>query len=157
MKVKDITYLRDEMIKIALYHKVNHEVAEDIVQDVFYKLCKIEQRDGNLDRITYKGEINMVYIFKMIGNAVKDRYKSEKRMVYVDNYFDEGGCIEQPSTLPGEVDRILQKEGRFYHRLYIAYFNDKISIRKLSKETGVGTQTIFQGIKYIKTKLRDII
>lgn len=156
MKVKDITYLRDEMIKIALYKKIDIETANDIVQDVFYKLCKMEQRDGNIDRIVWKGKLNMVYIFNMIHNRAYDIRNKTKNIVYVDTYFNEG-VTEQPSLLPAEANDILIKEGAFYHKLYIAYFNDKISIRKLSVKTGIGTQTIFQGIRHIKNKLKELL
>jgi len=159
MLVKHIINKRTEFQKIAMYHDLNQEDAEDIVQDVYYKLCKMEARDGNINRIEWKGELNMVYIFAMIRNAVVDGNKSKKRREKVASNVRHYGkhTSEQPTLLLLDVDKLLQKEGAFYHKLYDAYFNDKISMRKLSSATGIGVQTIYQGVKHIRTKLKRII
>ena len=156
MTVNDITSKREEFISIAMWHKIQRDEAEDVVQDVYLKLCQMQCKEGSIDRIYWKGELNMVYIFTMIRNIIATKKKKASRTVYVEQYFNEGQ-IEQPGTLIKEVDVVLQKEGAFYHKLYVAYFNDKISMRKLAKETNIGTQTIYQGIKHIKTKLKAII
>jgi hypothetical protein len=156
MQVKDITKYYKEFIAIAKYHDTDDETAKDVVQDVFLKLCEIQQREGSIDRLTYRGKLNMVYIFNAIRNTIYTKKKKAKKMQYVWAYANEG-MSEQPGMLLGEVNEMLQNEGAFFHKLYISYFNDKISIRKLSKETGIGTNTIFQGITFIKNKIKAVI
>ena len=159
MQVKDIIDKRDEFLKIAMYHGMEMSDAEDIVQDVYYKLCKMEAKDGNIDRIVWKNRLNMVYVFTMIRNAITDvaKYQAKKtKAIPVIRHYAKM-TTEQPTLMLKDVDKVLRKEGAFYHKLYDAYFNDKISMRKLSKETGISVQTIYQGVKHIRVKFKTIL
>lgn len=96
----------------------------------------------------------MVYIFNAIRNILLVDIKKSKQNVTVAYETYHSPCVYQPTLTRNEINGIVIKEGAFYHKLYIAYFNDVISIRKLSKESGLGVQTIFQGLKHIKTVLK---
>ena len=45
----------------------------------------------------------------------------------------------------------------FDQRIFNIYRNDKISMRELSKQTRIGTSTIFHTIKYCKERIKENI
>ena len=154
MKVHDITNLYPKLLDIAMYHNATQEEAEDVVQDLFVKLKEIEIKEGSIDRLTYKGKINMVYLF----NSIRNRVYNQKR------YSNKFICIADISPMEShahslaqsEIDDQLVKMGSYYHKLYHAYFNDNISMRKLAEETNISLTTIYYGLRHIKNTLKPI-
>jgi len=155
MTVENIVYLRQKMIDIAKYHNATNEEAEDVTHDLFIKLKEIEIKDGNIDKIFYKGNVNMVYIFNAIRNMVYNIKNKTNRSVCIDDIIPMS--THEPSLVDIEVQEQLLDMGRYYHSLYDAYFNDNISMRKLAQETSISLTTIFYDLKYIKGKLKPIL
>lgn len=154
MKVTDILHLREKLIGIARYHNATQEEAEDVVQDVYIKLLEIEDKEGNIDRLTYKGKINMVYLF----NTVRNRVYNIKRITNRCVCIDEVGSVptHEHSMIKAEVDAKLLEMGAYYHSLHDAYFNDSISMRELAEKSKLSLTTIFYGVKHIKENLKPL-
>ena len=153
MVVKDILNLYPKLIDIARYHNATTEEAEDVVQDVYLKLQEIEKEEGDLDRLTYKGKINMVYLFNTVRNMVYNKKRHTNRIYCIDDFEPE---IHPHSMIETEVNNKLNDMGAYYHSLYDAYFNDIISMRELAKRSKISLTTIFYGVKHLKDELKPI-
>lgn len=152
MRVKDVANMYQDLLKIAKYHGVDYEDAQDIVQDLFVKLTEIENKEGSLDRLTYKGKINTVYLFNAIRNITINKRK----------YSDRNLQIEKDSVIPEftiqttEIKEHLKTLDPFCQKLYAAYMQDNISMRELSRKTNISVTTIFYGVKNIRETLKEI-
>jgi len=150
MKVKDVYQYRGKMQDIAKYFGATEQEAEDIAQEAFLKLYKIQQKEGNLNRLEYNNKINMVYLFNMVRNITisvhRKRIETQELTAHDISISDDFDKRERLA----EVKEILSTMPPFYRMLYEAYYNDDISLRKLSKETNVSLTTLYYAIKYIK-------
>ncbi len=156
MKVDDVVYLSYQMIDMALFNGATPEEAEDVVQDVFLKLCEIQEKEGNLNRLMYKDEPNKSFLYTAIANRVFD-LKRKQRMVDVDiDTVSSRNVTYQEGSVEREINEKLTSMGRWYHSLYHAYFGDDISIRKLSARTGISVTTLYWSLKHIKEQLKPI-
>ncbi len=152
MNVNDIINMRGEFLKMALYYGVDEDDAKDVVQDLYLKLLELQEKEGSLDRITFKGKLNKVYIF----NAIRNMILNKKR------YSDRNVRIEKDAVIPeftiqqSEIKEHLSMMDIFSQQLYDAYMTDNISMRELSKRTNISVTTIFYGVKNIRENLKEI-
>lgn len=185
MKVKDVTNMYQDLLKIAKYHGVDYEDAQDIVQDLFVKLTEIEKKEGNLNRLTYKGKINTVYLFNAVRNITLNKIRSKKNNIRIIDDYDEMISRERsdgvlysgknrniPSAIKddfltddtnpeydvkkAEIKEHLKTLDPFCQKLYTAYMQDNISMRELSRKTNISVTTIFYGVKNIRETLKEI-
>ncbi len=154
MQVKDIVHLYDKLLDIARYHNATVEEAEDVVQDLYLKLMEIQEKEGNINRMTYRGKINMVYLFNTLRNKIYNNKRTTNRCVCLDNMPE---LVQHPPSMAGvEVNDRLVKMGAYYHKFYDAYMNDNISMRELAKRTDISVSTVFYTVRAIKMNLKSI-
>jgi len=137
---------------MAKYHGAGYEDAQDIVQDLFVKLLEIEKKEGSLDRLTYKGKINTVYLFNAIRNIAHNKRRHTDRNVQVE----KDSSIPEFTIQTSEVKEHLKSLDPFCQKLYSAYMQDNISMRELSRKTNISVTTIFYGVKNIRETLKEI-
>lgn len=152
MKVADITHLYPELMKMAKYHGATEEDAADAVQDLYMKLLEIQKKEGSIDRITYKGNINTVYLFNAIRNIVLNKLRHSKRNVHIE----KDSVVHEFTIQQEEVQEHLKTLDPFCRKLYSAYMQDTISMRELSRKTNISVTTIFYGVKNIRETLKHI-
>lgn len=136
--------------------------AEDIVQEMYIRLNKY----ADAEKIVRKdGTINRAYIHFTLRNIFIDLTKERKKLnkVNIDQVHDLGVSYdyiqknEAELILEARIDEEMKTWHWFDMKLFKIYRNEKKSIRDLSKETHIGTSTIFHRIKYCKERLRENI
>ena len=96
---RDILPLKDRLYRLALRLTMQHEEAEDIVQDTLLKLWNIVSRGGQIENID-------AYAITMCRNLALDRLRQNSRHIVS---YDSETMPEAPSENP--YDRIFVKEG----------------------------------------------
>lgn len=155
MTLNDITHRYQDMIKIAKYLGASDDMAQDIAQECFLKLGEIQQREGNIDRITYNGKLNMTYIFSMVKNI-------HLNICRVNNKTSDCEIPEiktETNDLANHVKDALNQLGlNWYHkRITEVYLFQGYSIRELAKETTISPTNIFHTLKHSKAQLRKLV
>lgn len=144
-----------------MYHGASKDDSQDIVQDLYERLLRIQAKEGNIDRIFYKGKVNMVYLFNAIRNRTFNHLRDKKKTVAIDDEtyleYKRNKIVSPDDTLlESDVDNILLKMGPYYHKLYDAYIKNDISMRGLAEATTISLTTIFYGVKHIREILKPI-
>lgn len=161
MKVKDIQNRHKEFLSIARYCGMDEDTAKDVVQDTFLKLLEIEGREGSIDRITYKGNLNMVYVFNMIRNASIDILKANGMKVglyncigLIDSSFSSASDYDNTQHV---IDEILGdgESSHYYQNLKDAYYTQDTSLRRFSQDTGIHYMTIYRDIKELHSRIAE--
>lgn len=147
-------------------HYGEHEMAEDIVQEMYLKINKY------LDRAVTDGEVNGGYVRFVLMTMTYD-YKKYKQKI--DKFsIGDGFDIEQNVNLDdwgyGRFLRRLDQEinswddfDKKVFKLYVGTYGTqnikthglKVSIRRFSKESGISIMTIFKTLKHCKQRIKD--
>ena len=167
----------DEWVKMAKSFKLNSEDANEIVQEMYLRMYDYTK---DVDRIMYnKKEINTFYIyitmrniyysrFLQFGKAVKNKkiylfsefnrddiHKLYEEVVedyndFIDNYEKKVKLEELFNVIDKEID-----DWYWYDKkLTRLYFNTKMSMRDISKETKISLSSIFNTLTNAKEKIR---
>ena len=143
-----------KLLDMAKYHGAGCEDAQDAVQDLFIKLLAIQQKEGNLNRLEYNGNINLVYIFNALRGIVNNKRRYDNYRLGNEKLSANRTC--EFTLHECEVNDRLKKMDGFSQQLYRAYMEDNISLRELSRRTNISVTTIFYGVKKIRETLKDI-
>lgn len=157
--IDDIANRHKEWKKIAVYCGCPLDLVDDIVQDMYYKLCKIAADEGGLCRITYNGNVNMVYMFSMISNAITSEHRKKKPVDFIENVHDMVNAevfIEKPyHDLIDAIHQTLNKMHWYDRQLFMLYVNSGKSMRKISAETGISLTSINNTIQNVKRTIKE--
>jgi len=135
------------------------EFAEDIVQEMYLRLDKY----GDKNKIFMAdGKINKAYIFFTLRNIFRNLCIQRSKHKKVD--------LNELKHIPVEFEYISKDEGRnkfegkikkeietwhWYDQMLFKYYRENNwSMREASKNTGIGTASVFRTIKYCKDRLR---
>lgn len=154
----DIYNYNTDLCRIARYHTASEDIAKDAVQSLYLKLCEMQQKEGNLDRLFYNGKLNMVYIFTALRNIIINEYRQQKNLEPLPDRFElRPDHPEEIET--GELCREVKNElaqMREYDRLMVyAYYTEGHSIRSLAKVTGISTKNIYITLRRVKDSLSE--
>tara|TARA_R110002020_G_scaffold338579_2_gene553887 strand:+ start:1324 stop:1839 length:516 start_codon:yes stop_codon:yes gene_type:complete len=160
LTINDFIPLENE-IKAMVTH-LGSKSPEDSVQEVYMKLLNIQDKEGNLDRIEYKGKPNKSYLYLIARSVVvtehreaaKDVKRGEAFLQSLDSAEDMEYILEREEML----DRFIKEfeDMHFFSKkVFSAYVLDNHSINSLSEATLIGKQTIRNEIKYVKEKIRS--
>lgn len=133
---------REDWINIAKCFGV-HDYAEDIVQDMYLKL-----HDRLNPSMNWKS-----YVILTIRSLCMDYHKRNNKTVQLQTFsLADNKCTDGQlllDELQAEIDKLSLSEQSLFETLHI----DKISMCKLSKETGINKTRIFRMNRDIKQKL----
>lgn len=147
-----------EWLKMAYSFGLPYDDANDIVQEMYLKLAEIAQKEGGLERIAYKGDVNTCYIYVIIKNRAFDQKNlfttfTDKHEVPGETYDCEHDEAEQ-----ARIDALSEtvNELHWYNKRVLE-LSQEMSIRQISAATGIHYMSIFNTIKkskeYVKKKL----
>jgi len=155
MTINDFTPLYSKMIGMTIYHGATGDEAADIVQGLFCKLIEIERKEGDLDRISFKGKPNLGYLF----TATRNMYLTLKRKGrHVANDAELPEIItQQKSSMEIDVDNALDKMHHYHKKLFNVYVSENHSLRSMSRATNISVSTLFYELKFIKNKLKTYL
>jgi RNA polymerase sigma factor (sigma-70 family) len=137
------------------------EAAADAVQSFYLKLCEMQQKEGNLDRIFYKGKLNMVYVFSSIRNILINEYRLTKHLEPIYEGIDEPLTESEPELSTDDMCACIKRElanMREYDRLMtLTYYSEDHSIRSLAETVGISSKNVFVTLKRVKDHMKSVI
>ena len=156
--------------RVAKYHNdwvelaevFDKDFAEDIVQEMYLLLHKYKVTE---QQMFTNGKPNRGYVFIIIRNIHFQLYNIRKRIDKCE-LNDEVYLMQDDFDLEKELDwnnfRIKAEDEvnswEWYDKkLFTLYRDNKTSIRKLAKETGISFVSIFHTLKANKQKLKRLL
>jgi RNA polymerase sigma factor (sigma-70 family) len=150
-----------EWIKIAIYVGANPNNVADAVQDMYLKLAEIQEKEGNLERITnLSGDVNTVYIFKLLTNESIKTHKKDSKTIELPNDID---ISDSNNNVPEEayqelitiINQSINEMHSYEKMLMELHFDYGMSMRKIEQNTGIPTHSIFHTLKNAKQKIKS--
>ena len=163
----------NDWIKMASSFKLNKNDANELVQEMYIRMYDYTK---DINRIMYKeNEINTFYIYITLRNLYYTNYtnygKRKKITLFTDieeqyNYginnianndedtntdYDKKVKLED---LCNKIDGIIDKWYWYDKKLTKLYFNTRMSMRDISKETKISLSSIFNTLTNAKEKIR---
>lgn len=137
--------------------------AEELVQELYLKLLELK----DIDKIRFKEELNMFYVYKMLRSIFINKTKKHIYTVEIDNdlietlsseEYDYEADAEWENKLL-QTNNILNEAKWFDSVLLRTYINEYHSIRSLSEATKISMSTIWSSLsktkKHIKNKYSE--
>lgn len=162
LKLDDFAKRQHEWVKIVVYFGADKELAHEIVQQMYLKIGEIQAKEGNLNRfINYQGQINTVWVFKVLQNLYIDHKKKKQisREFYDCEYAEE--TVEEIEKeyhiVISKMKLVILSFNEYEQMLLELYFVHNRSLREISKRTGIGVHSIFNTIKNAKEKIRKAV
>ncbi len=137
---------------MAMYFAKNEMLADDVLQDVFVKINRRKDKDGNLDFLQYKDGMNESYIFLMVKSCYYDIIRKETR--YADAIPKAG--LEQPKE-PSIMEHHLKGLNWYDRKLTEVYFKEEHTIRSLAAATHISPTNVFLTLKKTKAHIKHNI
>ena len=156
----------NEWLRVAMFHGLPIEDAQDLVQDFYCKLMELGKKEGSLDRIFVEdGSVNEVYIFQSIRNRAINFKKLNGKVVSLE----ENNCKElkweddkeireskeEDEVRLEKVAEVMKGLKRFDRNLLVVYYRDGKSLRKLAKEIGISFPTILYSYRTTKKHIKE--
>jgi DNA-directed RNA polymerase specialized sigma24 family protein len=156
--------------KVAKYHKdwvelasvFDKDMADDIVQEMYLLLHKYKVTE---EQMFTNGRINRGYVFIIIRNIHFQLFNIRKRINKVElndevykmvDDFDMEAELEWFEFRNKAEDEVNSWDW-YDKKLFTLYRDNKTSIRKLAKETGISFVSIFHTLKANKKKLKELL
>lgn len=145
---------------MAVYLGARWDDVDDVVQIMYLKLLEIEQREGSIQRMALpSGQINTLYVFKILQSAVIDQYRDEQKQVvieYIEHPIEPPDEMEyRHAELMGQIKSVIDGMHEYEQMMLELYFVYGYSMREIEKRTGIPTHSIFNTIKNCKEKIKE--
>lgn len=142
--------------------KLNSPNPQDTVQDMYLRLNKYVD---DPQRICFEhNEPNTFYVYCVIKNLIANEYKeTQKRpdLISAEEIRRQSDNLLHTEDYDHELDQTLEIieseiDGWYWYdkELFKIYFNDGLSIRKLSAKSHISASSIFNTLKNGKTKIK---
>lgn len=126
---------------------------------MYLKLAEMRYKEGNLMRlISYKNDINTVYMFKVLQNLTNDIKKVAKEVPFPEGYTlatNDESSEEEYNQLLTEIKDAISQMHTYDQMLLDLHFKHGKSMRQIERETGIPTYSIFNSIKNAKTRIKQ--
>ena len=114
------------------------DYAEDVVQEAYIKCLEKER-------------VNESYFFLTLRSLAMDLHRKQKKIIKVS--IDEVNIISEIEQ-QNEVLEIVNDFHWFDKEIFFLYYDNKMPMRKIAKETGISLKTIFTTIQKCNTKIK---
>ena len=160
MTVLDVYRYQPDLVRISNYLTSDSEAAADAVQNLYVKLCEMECKEGNLDRIFYKGKLNMVYVFAALRTILADEYRATKHLEPLQGHEDPLTEMEEDISTDEMCAcvRLELAQMREYDRLLtLTFYGENHSIRSMAKEVGISASNIYYTLEKVQSRIKSVI
>lgn len=156
--------------RVAKYHKdwvelasiFDKDMADDIVQEMYLLLHKYKVTE---QQMFTNGKINRGYVFIIIRNIHFQLFNIRKRINKVelnDEVYKMADDFDMEAELEwfefrNKAEQEVNNWDWYDKKLFTLYRDNKTSIRKLAKETGISFVSIFHTLKANKKKLKELL
>ena len=155
MNIDQVAIKLQKYKPMAMYFAKNEMLAGDVIQEAFVKIHKKYVKEGSLDFIKYKDDVNESYIFLVIKSCYIDIIRKEQR--YVDGISADNVNYTEEPTAPSVLENHLRGLSWYEKQLTKIYFEDEHSIRSLADATKISATNIFLTLKKTKEVIKNNI
>ena len=144
-------------------------LAEDVVQDVYLQLVT---SDNNRVLWIYSEGSGLNYLKKIVAVRVLSK-KSQfyrKRIAYKKNKINiDISSLEYQllnnnpvpdhykEKLKASIEKALDNFNYYEREVFLLYYESKLTYKELAKETGIPKISIFNTVRKVKTKLKELV
>lgn len=149
-----IAQKHDKWIDIVLSFGCNKRTAEDLVQEMYYKI-QLKLQEG-LD-ISYENDINYYYIFKTLRTMFYDLKRKGKNITIIplENLSisqNDVNYIKSYDKVKAELEKMY-----WYDRKVFEIINDGESIAEFSRKSYIKYYSLYNTYRKVKNKLKKIL
>jgi DNA-directed RNA polymerase specialized sigma24 family protein len=134
--------------------------AEELVQNLYLKLMEMT----NIQKIMYKQDINLFYLYKMLRSAHLNGIKKQTNHLPIDDDLLNKPAEEYSYSADNEFEErlrltneALEQEYWFGAQLLKVYVDEDHSIQSLHNVTGISNSTIWTQLRKTKTAVRNYV
>lgn len=148
------------LLQCAYNFTSNKDKAAELVQDLYLKLLELK----DINKIVYKNDINLFYLYKMLRSIFLNGTKKSITMLPIDEElynmshseydYDADADFERMVVLTNEA---LDSEYWFGKQLLKVYVEEGHSIQSLHNATGISNSTIWTQLNKTKKFVREYI
>jgi DNA-directed RNA polymerase specialized sigma24 family protein len=156
---------QNEWVAMSISIGIPRDLVDDIIQDMYIKVYNAHSNGTN---IMYNDtEPNKYYVYITLRNLYYDLLKKEKsfvRLSYLDDLDKlhltldefEPNELESLEKIIKNIDEEVSSWTHWYDRkLFKAYYKTDLSMRDLSKSTGISLTSIFNSCRRYKVFLQE--
>ena len=145
----------NEWLEIVLSFGCSEETAEDLVQEMYYKIHL--KLDKGLDIMYNKNEINYYYVFKTLQTLFYDLKRKGKNINMVS--LDEVKIGISDVDYDEPYDKIKKELSRmfWYDRKVFEIINGGESIADFSRNSEIHYYSLYHTYKKVKRKLKKLL
>lgn len=142
-------------IKIVKSFGCNNSIAEDIVQEMYYKII-IKIKKG-LNIKYNKDEINYFYIFRTLNSLYID-LKRKRKNIYIEGLENIKNKEDTPNyeNIYQDVQKELDKM-YWYDKKVFEIINSGESIASLSRKTHIAYYSLYNTYTKVKKRLKKLL
>jgi DNA-directed RNA polymerase specialized sigma24 family protein len=134
--------------------------ANELVQDLYLKLLELK----DIQKIMYKEDINLFYVYKMLRSIYLNGQKKSITMLPIDEELYNLSTSEYDEQADSDWERALALSNEaldqlywFDTKLFRVYIEENHSIQSLHNATGISNSTIWTSMKKTKQYVRDYV
>ena len=145
----------NQWLEIVLTFGCNNETAEDIVQEMYYKIhLKLE---SGLDILYNETEVNYYYVFKTLQTLFFDLKRKGKNITKVSLDEVKIGVLDVNYDEP--YDKVQEELSKmfWYDRKVFEIINGGESIADFSRNSEIYYYSLYHTYKKVKKKLKKLI
>jgi DNA-directed RNA polymerase specialized sigma24 family protein len=152
------------LIAVSYNFTQDKDKAEELTQNLYLRLLELP----DINKIKYKGDINLYYLYKMIRSSFLNENKKQINVLpinediieYMEDVPYDYDTDNQHEQLITDVRYILDNDIDWFSSLLLkVYLDDDHSIESLHKETRISKSTIWSSLnktkKFIKNKINE--
>tara|TARA_R110002020_G_scaffold148713_2_gene324727 strand:+ start:33 stop:548 length:516 start_codon:yes stop_codon:yes gene_type:complete len=137
-------------------------LSEDIIQEAYLRIDKYKDTvSGKL--IDEKGDVNKFYMFSIVRNTLKTVLKKEGSYISFSEFFyeesDNDVNLEYERAyqeLINDISAYVNSLGKYKSMLFNLYYKTDLSLRKISKGTGIGLSHTHLTTQEMKRNVLDL-
>ena len=161
-QVVEMTYRRHNtwLLQVSYNFTSNKDKAQELVQDLYLKLLELK----DIDKIMYKQDINLFYLYKMLRSIHLNGIKKVINVLPIDDDLLNKQAEEYSYEADSDFERMLvlthealNKEYWFGKKLLEVYINEGHSIQSLHNVTGISNSTIWTQLNKTKKSVREYV
>lgn len=165
MTAADFAKEHNTWIRMARSFGADTQQAKDMVQDLYEKLLKIEQRHGSLDHLCPKNQPNATWAYKVLQNQfidIKRRIEPTSLTAEIPEFPEDNAIpeIKQQEDQIRQLWKIISdlnqdKASSYETRYFLFYIGSGKSLRQMAKENNTSIWIIQNAIKNARRKIKQ--
>ncbi len=153
----ELSKYHSEWCKIVQSFGVSSDTCEDVVQDMYLRLNKL----SSYEKLFKNGVLSKSYVWITLRNLQFQQYNIDKLTISLNNYdvqLDENCTLDEVtarSNFNVKINKEVTKWNMYDQLLFSIYMNDSVSMRDISKGSGITLRSIQRTLENCYRRLRQ--